>query len=104
MSYTTGIGTPTAASLHAGQSIEFGVQVNPRPLNFQQQVTVLPGPGAPGDIGTVSFRTITDTQWAVPYQAPATVTAPFDVTVQAVAHDPWLNQDRTVSFPVHVDP
>ena len=104
MQYSVAFGSPTNASLRAGGSAGFTVEVNPRPLNLQQQASILPGPGSPNDVGSVSWKGINDTQWGIIYQAPATVVSPFDVTVQAVAHDPWFNQDRTLSFPVHVDP
>lgn len=97
-----------SASLHAGGATSgltsFAVQVNPRPLNLQQSVTLLPGAGAPSDMGSAAFSRLDDRSWRLDYTAPATVTAPFDLTVRATAHDPWFNQDVTVTFPVHVDP
>ena len=99
---------PTSASVHAGGSTSgltsFIVQVNPRPLDFQQSVTLIPGAGAPADIGTAVFTNIDNSDWALDYTAPATVPASFDLMVQAAAHDPWLNQDRVLVFQVHVDP
>ncbi len=99
---------PVSATVHAGQSTSgvtsFIIQIKPRPLNLQQSAVVIPGSGAPSDLGTTAFTNIDDSDWALDYTAPTTVAAPFDLILQATAHDPWMNQDRISTWPVHVEP
>lgn len=99
---------PVSATVHAGQSTSgltsFIIQVKPRPLDLQQSATLIPGSGAPSSIGSTAFTNIDNSDWALDYTAPTTVAAPFDLILQATAHDPWMNQDRILTWPVHVEP
>jgi hypothetical protein len=104
MQFITGFGTPTSATLHGGQSVDFGTQVIPRPLDFQQRAQLIPAQATTDPLGTVLFTPVSPFQWKVNYTAPATITAPLDLTVRAVAHDPWFNLDPQVDFIVHLVP
>jgi hypothetical protein len=104
MQFITGAGTPTSATLHGGQSVDFGTQVIPRPLDFQQQAQLIPAQPTTDTLGSVTFTSVSPFQWKVTYTAPATITAPLDLTVRAIAHDPWFNLDPQVDFIVHLVP
>lgn len=104
MQFITGFGTPTSATLHGGQSVDFGTQVIPRPLDFQQQAKLIPSQPTSDPLGSVTFTPVSTFQWKVTYTAPAIISAPLDVTVRAIGHDPWFNLDPQVDFIVHLVP
>lgn len=104
MSYAVDFGSPVSATLHAGQIARFAVRVIPRPLDFQQQVQLLPSLPTTADLGSAALVWITPMECGVTYTAPATVSAPLDLTVRAIAHDPWFNLDPQVDFIVHLVP
>ncbi len=99
---------PASITIHAGESTSgltsLIVMIQPRPLDLQQSALLIPGSQPPADLGSAAFTNIDNSDWALDYTAPKTVTAPFDLILQATAHDPWMNQDRVLSWPVHVEP
>ncbi len=95
---------PTSASILAGGKATFTILVNPRPLDFQQRTALVSsGSGIP-ELGTATLVPVHETGWSLEYQAPAVVPSAFNVTVQAIAHDPWADVDRMLEFRVHVEP
>lgn len=101
MGYGVPSGSPTSASILAGQKAEFTVIVNPRPLDFQQHTALI---SETQDAGTATLVPSFDTGWTLNYQAPASVPSGFNVIIQCIAFDPWFNVNRTVEFRVHVEP
>lgn len=102
-----GVQTPTSATLHPGETFSFAVHADPIPLDFRQQqrVELLPVQATSSPLGTAVLRLVDGgSLWAIDYTAPAALDVPRDITVRAIAHDPWVNQDPHVDFTVHLVP
>jgi len=95
-------GTPATATLHPGERANFVVTLRPRPLDLQQWFELIPTQVTPSPLGTVVIAELDGTHWAFSYNAPATLDVSRDITVRAIAHDPWMNQDLHVDFTVHL--
>ena len=106
MIYTIDPRSTTSATLHAGQTATFGGIVTPRPLDFQQSFLIVPNQPTTADLGTVRLTTfpLPSGEWGVDYLAPVSIATPIDITVRALAHDPWFNLDPQVDFTVHLVP
>jgi len=106
MTYCITDGDVSSGTVHAGQVFDSGVKVIPLPLNFKQSLVLTSSPSNPSqDLGMASFiNYVTNDIWTVHYQAPQRVETAFDVTIQAIGHDPWFNEDRSVFYTVHVIP
>lgn len=106
MNYTVDPRSTSSATLHAGQTTTFGGIVTPRPVDFQQHFVIIPSQSTTADLGTATLTTfpLSSGEWGVDYKAPLVITAPMDITVRAIAHDPWFNLDPQVDFTVHLVP
>ncbi len=106
MSYAIYPGPPTSVTLHSGQTAFFAGTVIPRPLDFQQNFVIIPDQPTTADLGTAKLTTapLPPIEWGVDYVAPSVITTPMNLTVRAVAHDPWFNLDPHVDFTVHLIP
>lgn len=106
MSYTVDPRSPTSATLHAGQTVTFWGPVTPRPLDFQQHFVIIPDQPTTADLGTAKLTTapLPPIEWGVDYMAPSVITTPMNLTIRAIAHDPWFNLDPQVDFIVHLVP
>ncbi|NWJ40622.1 MAG: hypothetical protein HXX14_21775 [Bacteroidetes bacterium] len=97
-------GTPNIATLHPGENAKFVVTLNPRPLDLQQWFELIPAQVTSSPLGTVLISELDGTHWAFSYTAPAILDGPREITVRAMALDPWMNNDLHVDFTVHLVP
>ncbi len=97
-------GTPATATLHPGEMANFVVTLNPRPLDLQQWNELIPTQATTGSLGTVVISELDGTHWAFSYTAPAILDTQRDITLRALAHDPWMNLDLHVDFTIHLVP
>lgn len=101
MMYQPVVRDPTEIWIHAGETHRFGVNVDPRPVDFIQSLALISSDSEHSH-GTAEIVPYNDNTWVINYQAPDIITAPVDVTIQATALDPWLKVPRTAIFLVHL--